>query len=121
MLYIQIRFRTVFSHLKYCRFRNLNSVKGGETNQNIPRTVKHHFLYVMKPTFLLLSIFPIQIFHFQMVFQHFNSHTQKRLNTTTQNDSTQWTRCVVCAVARRKEGLFGLHTKSECQNCFKRA
>lgn len=43
---------------------------------------------------------------------------QNGLNVATQSNSTQWARCIACAIARRKAGLFGSGASAECLNCF---
>jgi lysophospholipase len=43
---------------------------------------------------------------------------QNGLNVATQSNSTQWARCVACAIARRIGGLYGTTTSTECRTCF---
>ena len=40
------------------------------------------------------------------------------LNVATQSNSTQWARCVACAIARRIQGLYAASTSAECRSCF---
>jgi lysophospholipase len=43
---------------------------------------------------------------------------QNGLNVATRSNSTQWARCVACAIARRIGGLYTTSTSTECQSCF---
>ncbi len=43
---------------------------------------------------------------------------QNGFNVATRSNSTQWARCVACAIARRISGLYGTSTSAECRSCF---
>ena len=43
---------------------------------------------------------------------------QNGLNVATRSNSTQWARCVACAIARRIGGLFSTGISAECLSCF---
>jgi lysophospholipase len=47
-----------------------------------------------------------------------NALIQNGLNVATRSNSTQWARCVACAIARRRAGLYTITTSAECLSCF---
>ncbi|CAF1314396.1 unnamed protein product [Adineta steineri] len=40
-------------------------------------------------------------------------------NVATRSNNTAWSRCLACAIARRKGGLYTATTSAECAGCFK--